>query len=103
MITNILTGLLGLSFYIVWNAREYIMDGSFSFTKGFKENWKRMTWVMVMIVMLSIIYQVLPEAFTQMSGVDGLTIPNTVEKGTFFGISIALSKYVKLLIKKQVV
>jgi len=101
-ITNFGTGILGFVFYVAWNTRQYITDGSFNIKTGWAENWKRGAWVLVMIFILAIIYKVLPEAFSQIGGLDGFTIPETVEKGTFFGISLGLSKYVKLLVKKNI-
>lgn len=100
-VINLGTGILGLLIYIGWNTRRYIMDGTFNIKTGWDQNWKRGTWVIVMIFLLAIVYMILPEAFNQMSGLDGFSVPETVEKGTFFGISIGLSKYIKLLVKKN--
>lgn len=102
LLINFGTGILGLLTYSVYNSRSYIMDNTFSFKKGMKENWKRMLWVVTMILLLVIIYKILPEAFSKMTGLDGFEIPGTVEKGTFFGIAILLSKNVKLLVKKSI-
>jgi len=101
IIVNFGTGLLGLLIYASYNTRSYLMDGTFNFKKGLTENWKRMTWVSVMILLLSITYKVLPEAFNNLAGLDGFQVPKTIEKGTFFGIAILLSKSVKLLVKKN--
>ena len=102
ILINFGTGILGLLIYAVYNTRNYLIDNTFDFKKGLKENWKRMAWVFVMILLLSITYKILPEAFNNMSGLNGFEIPETIEKGTFFGIAILLSKYIKLLVKKNI-
>lgn len=101
-ITNVGVGLLGFAIYVVYNTRDYIVSGTFSLKTGWLDNWKRGVWVILMVFLLAIVYKIVPEAFTQMSGLSGFEVPKTVEKGTFFGISIGLSKYVKLLVKKNI-
>jgi hypothetical protein len=101
LISNIGVGTLGLLFYAVYNTRDYIVSGTFDFKKGMKENWKRMAWVETMIILLAIIYLIVPEAFQSMTGMDGLKVPEVVNKGSFFAISIGLAKYVKVLVKKN--
>lgn len=102
ILVNFGTGMLGLLIYAVYNTRNYLIDKTFNLNKALIENYKRMAWVSLMILLLSITYKILPEAFSNMSGLDGFKIPGTVEKGTFFGIAILLSKNVKLLVKKNI-
>lgn len=101
LISNIGVGTLALLLYIVYNTRDYIVERTFSFKTGWSENWKRMLWVETMIILLAIVYLVVPEAFQNMTGMDGIKVPEIVGKGSFFGISIGLSKYVKVLVKKN--
>lgn len=100
-ITNFGIGILGFLIYVVYNTRDYIVSGTFNLKTGWSDNWKRGVWVILMVFLLAVVYRIVPEAFSQLGGLDGFKVPQTVEKGTFFGISIGLSKYIKLLVKKN--
>lgn len=102
IIINFGTGFLGLLIYATYNTRSYLIERTFNIKTGWKENWKRGSWVLIMVLLLSITYRILPEVFSQMGGLDGFKVPVTIEKGSFFGIAILLSKSVKLLVKKNI-
>lgn len=101
-ITNFGTGILGFAMYLMYTSRDYIVTRTFNIKTMWSNNWKRGLWVILMVMLLAIIYKIVPEAFSQMSGLGGFKVSGAVEKGTFFGLSIGLSKYVKLLVKKNI-
>ncbi|MGB5821472.1 MAG: hypothetical protein WBG90_18460 [Saonia sp.] len=86
---NLLLGFTGTALFIGWGVREYLRNFSWSIFWG--HNKPFVIWVAFMLVLLSIILAVSPEAGTAIKTLIGLDVSNEPAANIALGWALALA------------
>lgn len=99
IVFNIGIGLLGVLFFIAWNSRKFIQDGTFKPLTHFQQNWGRWLWAIIMLILMAVIVGFEPKVSGAIKTFTGLDIAN--ERGAFFTTGLALAGLIKGVVKKN--
>ena len=99
MLINIGFGLAGIVVFVVWTSRKLIMTPTFTLKMHFKQNWKRWSWSITMLTILTILVTAEPKLSDAIKAFLGIDMAN--ERGAFFSTGLALAGLVKGVVKKS--